>query len=40
MDRFARAVTTLAEEFRDFTRDFAQIRGRSRSLSEIDVHIF
>ena len=36
MDRFARAVTVLAEEFRDFTRDFAQIRGRSRSLSEID----
>jgi predicted nucleotidyltransferase/uncharacterized protein YutE (UPF0331/DUF86 family) len=36
MDRFARAVMTLAEEFRDFTRDFAQIRGRSRSLSEID----
>jgi predicted nucleotidyltransferase/uncharacterized protein YutE (UPF0331/DUF86 family) len=36
MDRFARAVTMLAEEFRDFTSDFAQIRGRSRSLSEID----
>jgi predicted nucleotidyltransferase/uncharacterized protein YutE (UPF0331/DUF86 family) len=34
--RFLAAATLLAEEERDFAADFAKIKARSRSLSEID----
>lgn len=34
--RLARAAASLAEDFREFVYDFARIKGRSQSLSEID----
>ncbi len=35
-NRFFLTVTTLAEEERDFARDFVRIKRRSKSLSEVD----